>query len=150
MTGEDATGGEVHLVRTMEAVAIPVFQFGIFSDVDLGFSAADDFAFGGRVHTNGNLFLAEANGTTLTLSDKVTAVKEVVRQRLSNGVTIDTVSQTGTVKMPFVAPASALSGADGGQRDGRSAERAERADVAHDVAQRLQQLDPEHATGARR
>ncbi len=44
--------------------------------------AADDFNFGGRVHTNGNLFLSEANGNTLTLTDKVTAVKEVVRQRL--------------------------------------------------------------------
>ena len=28
-----------HLIRTMEAVAIPVFQFGMFSDVDLAFFA---------------------------------------------------------------------------------------------------------------
>ena len=67
-------------------MAIPVFQFGIFSDVDLSFFAGPNFDFGGRVHTNGNLFLAEGNGNTLTLRDKVTAVKEVVRQRLSNGV----------------------------------------------------------------
>jgi hypothetical protein len=33
------------------------------------------------------------------MSDKVTAFKEIVRQRLSNGVTNDSVSQTGTIKM---------------------------------------------------
>ncbi|MGC4085050.1 MAG: pilus assembly PilX N-terminal domain-containing protein [Vicinamibacterales bacterium] len=99
VTAKLTTGGEVHLVRSLESVSIPVFQFGMFSDVDLSFSAADDFDFGGRVHTNGDLYLAETAGKTLTLRDKVTAVKEVVRQRLSNGVTISTVSQTGTVKM---------------------------------------------------
>src|SRR5262249_11752808 len=67
--------------------------------VDLAFNAADDFSFGGRVHTNGNLFLAEGASGTLTLSDKVTAFKEVVRQVLSNGGTIDSANDTGTVKM---------------------------------------------------
>ena len=89
----------MHLVRTVEAVAIPVFQFGMFSDVDLAFNAAANFSFGGRVHTNGNLYLSEVAGSTLTLSDKVTAVKEVVRQRLSNGATIDSNNDTGTVNM---------------------------------------------------
>src|SRR5256712_6034798 len=51
------TGGEAHLTRRIETVAIPVFQFGMFSDVDLSFYAGADFNFGGRVHTNGNLFL---------------------------------------------------------------------------------------------
>jgi hypothetical protein len=99
VTAKTATFGEVHLVRTIEAVAIPVFQFGIFSDVDLGFNAADDFSFGGRVHTNGSLFLSQGDGTTLTLSEKVTAVKEVVRQRLSNGATIDSSNKDGTIKL---------------------------------------------------
>src|SRR5258708_11125880 len=84
-------GGEVHLTRRIETVSIPVFQFGMFSDVDLSFSAAADFDFGGRVHTNGNLFLAEggAAGSALTLRDKITAVKEIVRQRPSNTNSID-------------------------------------------------------------
>ncbi len=99
VTAHTSTGGEVHLIRTIESVAIPVFQFGMFSDVDLAFNAGDNFTFGGRVHTNSNLYLAEAGGATLTLSDKVTAVKEVVRQRLSNGVSIDDSGHTGTVKM---------------------------------------------------
>ena len=106
VTARTASGGEVHLVRTLESVAIPVFQFGIFSDVDLSFFAGPNFNFGGRVHTNGNLFLSEGGGATLTLSDKVTAVKEIVRQQLQNGVSIDTApAHNGTVSMAS-APAA--------------------------------------------
>ena len=47
----------------MQTVAIPVFQFGIFSENDLSFFAGPDFTFGGRVHTNQNLFLAQDDGT---------------------------------------------------------------------------------------
>lgn len=106
VTANTATGGEVHLVRLMEAVAIPVFQFGIFSDVDLSFFAGPDFNFGGRVHTNGNLFLSHGGGATLKLSDKVTAVKEIVREKLQNGESIDTdPAHTGTVSVA-TAPGS--------------------------------------------
>jgi Tfp pilus assembly protein PilX len=92
-------GGEVHLQRTTETVAIPVFQFGMFSDMDLAFFAGSDFNFGGRVHTNGNLFLAQGGGT-LTLSDKVTVVKDIVRQYLENGGSIDAnPTHTSTVSM---------------------------------------------------
>jgi hypothetical protein len=100
VTAKTSTGGEVHLSRTIEASAIPVFQFGTFSDVDLSFFAGSNFNFGGRVHTNGNLFLSQGGGT-LTLSGKVTAVKEVIRQRLQNGVSIDTgpATHTATVSM---------------------------------------------------
>ena len=95
-----AGGGEVHLIRTIEAVAIPVFQFGIFSDADLEFFAGANFNFGGRVHTNGNLFLAQANSSTLTINNKVTAVKQVVRQRMSNTIPIANVLMNGTVTLP--------------------------------------------------
>jgi len=98
-TAHTVGGGEVHLNRKVETVAIPVFQFGIFSDVDQSFFAGPNFDFGGRVHTNGNLFVAEGNGSTLTLRDKVTVVKEVIRQQLQNGISIDTSSHTGTVKV---------------------------------------------------
>lgn len=92
-------GGEAHLRRTLETVSIPVFQFGMFSDVDLSFHAGPNFNFGGRVHTNGNLFLAQGNGTTLTLPQKVTAFQEVIRQKLANGVAIGTSGHTGTVRI---------------------------------------------------
>ena len=40
----------------------------MFSDVDLSFFAGPNFNFGGRVHTNGTLFLAQGDGGTLTLT----------------------------------------------------------------------------------
>jgi hypothetical protein len=79
--GED--GAEVRMRRRLQTVSIPVFQFGVFSETDLSFFAGPVFNFGGRVHTNGNLFLA--SGSTLQLADKVTAVGEVVRTHLANG-----------------------------------------------------------------
>lgn len=92
-------GGEAHLRRSVETVAIPVFQFGMFSDVDLSFFAGPDFDFGGRVHTNGNLFLAQGDDGTLVMKDKVTAVGEVVRKRLQNGVIISSSDHQGYVKI---------------------------------------------------
>lgn len=82
---QSATGSEVKLHRTVNTVGIPIFQFGIFSQTDLSFFAGPNFNFGGRVHTNGNLYLAEGDGNTLSMGDKVTAVGEVIRTNLSNG-----------------------------------------------------------------
>ncbi len=84
-TAHTLPAGEVRMRRTLHTVAVPVFQFGIFSETDLSFHAGPNFDFGGRVHTNGNLFLAQGNGTTLTLSNRVTAVGEVIRTNLING-----------------------------------------------------------------
>jgi hypothetical protein len=86
---------EVKLQRTTQTVGIPMFQFGIFSDTDLSFFPGPNFDFGGRTHTNGNLFLAA--GGTLKLSDRVTAVKDVIRTNLSNGFPTTTGSYNGTV-----------------------------------------------------
>ena len=74
-------------------MSIPVFQFGTFSETDLSFFPGPVFNFGGRVHTNGNLFLASSN--RVTMSDKVTAVGEVVRAYLAN--TMSTSGRTGNV-----------------------------------------------------
>src|SRR5579872_5726405 len=65
VTARTLSNNEVKLQRTTETVGIPMFQFGIFSDTDLSFFPGPDFNFGGRTHTNGNLFLAA--GGTLTL-----------------------------------------------------------------------------------
>jgi type II secretory pathway pseudopilin PulG len=85
VTARSQGGAEVRMRRTLQTVAIPVFQFGLFSENDLSFFAGPNFNFGGRVHTNSNLFLAEGNGSTLTLADRATAVGEVIRTNLSNG-----------------------------------------------------------------
>jgi hypothetical protein len=89
-------GREVKLQRTTQTVGIPMFQFGIFSDTDLSFFPGPNFNFGGRTHTNGNLFLA--SGATLTLSDKVDAYKDVIRTNLENGWPTSS-NYTGTVQI---------------------------------------------------
>jgi len=99
VTAKTASGGEVHLVRTMQSVAIPVFQFGIFSESDLSFFAEKNFGFGGRIHTNGNLWLGQFAGTTLTTTGKITAVGDVVRQYMSNGASSTAMGLTGTVSL---------------------------------------------------
>jgi len=96
----------------MQTVAIPVFQFGIFSDNDLSFFAGPDFNFGGRVHTNQNLYLAQGGGTTLLLSDRVTAVGDIVRSHLSNGedtqVTTNGTNYPGTVRVARAADCATI------------------------------------------
>jgi hypothetical protein len=83
--GTNKFGSEVRLERTLQTVAIPVFQFGIFSQTDLSFFPGPDFSFGGVVATNGNLYLAA--GGTLSLSAQTSAYGDVIRDRLSNGYT---------------------------------------------------------------
>jgi len=88
------SGGEVKLTRTTQTVGIPLFQFGIYSDTDLSFFPGPNFNFGGRVHTNGNLFLdsgGPANATPtqtstvqLWLANPVTVSKDILRDCLSN------------------------------------------------------------------
>jgi hypothetical protein len=100
VTARSRGGAEVRMRRTLQTVAIPVFQFGMFSETDLAFHAgAEAFGFGGRVHTNGNLFLAAANGGSLTIGDRVTAFKEVIRTHLPNGLPVGT-GYTGNVRIP--------------------------------------------------
>jgi hypothetical protein len=98
VTARSSGGSEVRMKRTLQTISVPVFQFGVFSEGDLSFFAGPNFNFGGRVHTNGNLYLAEGDSDTLTLSDRVTAVGEVVRTNLSNGFATGSGSTyTGTV-----------------------------------------------------
>jgi type IV pilus assembly PilX-like protein len=88
------TGGEVKLQRTAQTVGIPLFQFGIYCEGDCGFFPGPNFNFGGRVHTNGNLFLnsggpAGAGPTNLGsnqlwLASPITAAKDIFRDCLSN------------------------------------------------------------------
>ena len=98
VTARTDGGAETRMRREVQTIAVPVFQFGIYSENDLSFFAGPNFSFGGRVHTNQNIYLAQ-QGETLTLQDRVTAVGEVVRSHLANGVPITTSGHTGTVRM---------------------------------------------------
>ena len=78
-----ATGASVNLTRTVEVALLPAFEFGIFCDGDCDYFAGPNFNFGGRVHTNGNLFVA--SGAKLTFTDKIAAVGQVIMDQLENG-----------------------------------------------------------------
>ena len=91
------SGASVNMTRGVQVALIPVFQFGVFSDSDLSYFPGPQFAFKGRVHTNGNLYLA-ANSGPLYLDAKVTAVGQVIRDRLANNHTGN--GYTGSVYIP--------------------------------------------------
>lgn len=97
--GGTFAAAEVRMRREIQTVAVPVFQFGIYSENDLSFFAGPDFDFGGRVHSNQNVYLAQDGAATLTLRDVFTAVGEVVRTHLANGVPISTSGHRGYVRL---------------------------------------------------
>ncbi len=99
VTARSGGGSEVRLRREVQTVAVPVFQFGIFGEKSLSFHAGANFDFGGRVHTNDSLFLAQGTGSTLTFRDKLTAFTEVVRSQLENTTPITDSNHTGTVRI---------------------------------------------------
>ena len=87
----------VNITRNVEVALIPVFQFGIFADGDIDYFAGPAFTFKGRVHTNGNLYLA--SGSTLALFDKATAFGNIVTDRLENNH-LTSSGYTGTIYLP--------------------------------------------------
>lgn len=83
VTAHTENGTEVRLRRFTQTVGIPMFQFGVFCAGDCDFFPGPVFNFGGRTHTNGNLFLAA--GSNLVMTGRVTAFKDVIRTNLENG-----------------------------------------------------------------
>ncbi|HEV8487620.1 MAG TPA: pilus assembly PilX N-terminal domain-containing protein [Blastocatellia bacterium] len=72
-----ANGAQVQLTRTFYNHQIPIFQFGIFYNDDMEIHPGPLFDFGGRVHSNGHLFMM--SGNTLRFRSRVTAAGEIVR-----------------------------------------------------------------------
>ncbi|MFQ5739086.1 MAG: hypothetical protein ACE5JX_08720 [Acidobacteriota bacterium] len=123
VTATQVTGAESKMVRDVEVALIPVFQFGIFSDTDLAYHPGPNFDFGGRVHSNGNLFLAVSSSGSLTFHSKVTSAQEVIRAEMINGLTTQEAGRTGPVFLPTApsgcdgsAPACRALGQDEGSR----------------------------------
>ncbi len=85
VTADSKAGDEARLIRNVEVAEIPVFQFGVFSQSDLSYFPGPNFDFAGRVQTNGNLFLSEGGGSTLTFHSPIRAAGDVVRDQLANG-----------------------------------------------------------------
>lgn len=80
---EKSTGVQVALRRKFLNDRIPIFQFGIFYDDDLEFHPGPRFDFGGRVHSNGSMFLAAQTG--LYFSSKVTSASHIFTDVQKNG-----------------------------------------------------------------
>ncbi len=108
VTADRQSGEEARLIRRVEVAQIPVFQFGVFSQSDLSYFPGPNFDFNGRVHTNGNLFLAAGAGSTLAFHSKLRAAGDVVRDQLANGASTLAQLRTGNVLIP-----KAPSGCDG-------------------------------------
>jgi hypothetical protein len=96
-TAQGPLGDEVNMSRTVQVALIPVFQFGIYSDSDLSFFAGVKLDFNGRVHTNGDLYLAAGDGTTVTFHDKITAWGNVIRWAMPNGTLNANTGHNGNV-----------------------------------------------------
>jgi Tfp pilus assembly protein PilX len=97
VTAQTGLGDQVRMVRTAEIALIPVFQFGVFSQSDIGFFSSPDMNFAGRVHTNGDLFLGVSSSATLSFQDKLAAYGNVIRARLPNGLASSSNNNTGSV-----------------------------------------------------
>lgn len=101
VTARTADGTEARMFRKVEVALIPVFQFGVFCDADCSYFPGPDFNFAGRVHTNGNLWLA--SGATLTFHDKISAYGNVIRKQLANTFNATAGQYNGTVNVPTAA-----------------------------------------------
>jgi hypothetical protein len=100
VTADSQVGDEARLSRNVEVAEIPVFQFGVFSQSDLSYFPGPSFDFAGRVQTNGNLFLAEGGGSTLTFHSPIRAAGDVVHDQLANGAGTAAQGRTGNVLLP--------------------------------------------------
>ena len=75
--------------RTLQTVGIPAFQFGIFSESRSELLRRSELRVRRRISTNQNLFLKQDTPNVpnvLTLQDRVSAVGEIIRAELANGV----------------------------------------------------------------
>src|SRR5262249_19219698 len=113
-----STGTQVRLQRKINNYLVPIFQFGMFSNEDLEVHPGPPFAFNGRVHANGNLYISG----TMTFLSKVTTANELVVDVLRNGSTHDQAMnvKVGSITVPLtmgsVSNGPNLSGSSAGNR----------------------------------
>lgn len=82
---------ETQLRRRFYNNRIPIFQFGAFYNDDLELNRPPLFTFGGKVHTNGNLFISAyplSSGAGIFFKSKVTVSGEVVNDKWKTGTTL--------------------------------------------------------------
>ncbi|HST51990.1 MAG TPA: hypothetical protein VLJ61_08270, partial [Pyrinomonadaceae bacterium] len=77
----NVSGVQCVIERDVNNYLIPLFQFGMFSDKDIELHPGADFFFNGRVHANGNIYVAGL----VKFLDKVTTANELVTDVMRNG-----------------------------------------------------------------
>ncbi len=90
-------GTQVALTRNMNNYLIPLFQFGMFSDEDIELHPGATFTFNGKVHANGNIYLAGLVG----FLDKVTSAHEVLYDTMRNGAPRGSASTVSMAVLPL-------------------------------------------------
>lgn len=86
--------------RIVQAASTPLFQFAVFYTNDLEVFPGPNMRLGGRVHTNGNMYLG--SGATLTLdTNYVRAVGSIFRRRKQNTESAGNVEIRKWVANPF-------------------------------------------------
>jgi hypothetical protein len=116
-TAQGPLGDEVNMSRTVDVALIPVFQFGIFSQSDLSFFAGPNLDFQGRVHTNGDIYLAEGTGGVVTFHDQVSAYGNVIRWEMADGNTTAGFNPTHLGSVDILTAAGGCDGAQPACRD---------------------------------
>ena len=80
---DNSTGVKVVMMREFYNNRIPIFQFGVFYNDNMEYHPGPKFAFGGRVHSNGSIFMMASTG--LYFASRVTAVDQIVTEVARNG-----------------------------------------------------------------
>jgi len=100
---ERGSGETVSMTRTAEVALIPVFQFGVFCEMDCFFGRTPNLGFAGRVHTNGDLYLGVGDNYNLVFGDKISAWGNIIRQQMDNQVPTTGNDNSGPVMIPTQA-----------------------------------------------
>ncbi|MBN8723962.1 MAG: hypothetical protein J0M03_13585 [Acidobacteria bacterium] len=100
-TTTTGSGVTVQLTRSLYNNLIPIFQFGIFSTRHLEFYNGPPFNFGGRMHSNRDVYLTPNSATKF--ADRVTTVGQFTYGKLRNGA--DRSQAVGSVQI-FFPPSS--------------------------------------------
>lgn len=85
---EKGSGVSVEINRRFFSDKIPIFQFGMFFEDDLELNRPPLFTFGGRVHTNGNLFVTGNASSGIYFNSKVSAAGEIINDIWKPGTSL--------------------------------------------------------------
>ena len=99
------SGVEVELNRKFYNNRIPLFQFGAFYNDDLELNRPPLFTFGGKVHTNSNLFITGHSDYGIYFKSKVTVAGEIINDIWKTGTTLSSGDNQGKVFFPNAAGA---------------------------------------------